>query len=535
MAENDIPTTLPLKSYEEAYPLLRRPYLPAQVWGKVQTTPKNPAEPCAIALFSIGETLFDRFNLLCGSAWGHSFETKREAKTTTSNGRGTRFYCEVEATIVLFGRADSDIGEGVAMTRAGAEMNARAQAYKRAGRKFGPGQCLYACDEILMVRGGEGEDRLCVPEEGEDRWFHPFFDLEGRGRRYVRSRYQAWLNEYGKGIYGEPLDHLALAAVLASSPRVTSVAVPAAIPKETAALTDLAQMPALAAAPAGIPASGPAQNGGAATAPNGGAAPAASGSPPGRPPAAKAEDYLPMADHPVPIAAIRAAAASGYGQHAARALCNLVRGEGQDEHVSRQQLGTVENWLTMLHSLSIPEDALLTAAAHNAKKRTTQERRQALFSQWLARKAAGEQRKAQQGDGEAATPDTPAEQPASQPAASGQPAKEDPAELAQAITELQNRMGEHDYDEQPIVRLAALALGRGPNSRVRLAELGTAMVRTLTELLDCAAAIGWNTERLDRELLDAHGSDQHTTASGRFSAFANTLKDLAESRAGGDS
>jgi hypothetical protein len=70
---------------------------------------------------------------------------------------------------------------------------------------------------------------------------------------------------------------------------------------------------------------------------------------------------------------------------------------------------------------------------------------------------------------------------------------------------------------------------------VKMAELGTAMVRTLTDLLDCAAAIGWNSERLDRELLDAHGADQHATASGRFSAFANTVKDLAESRAGGNS
>ena len=93
-------------------------------------------------------------------------------------------------------------------------------------------------------------------------------------------------------------------------------------------------------------------------------------------------------------------------------------------------------------------------------------------------------------------------------------------------------MGDLDFDERTVVRLAALALGRSPNARVRMSELGTAMVRTLTELLDCAGALGWNSERLDGELLEAHGSDHHATFSGRFAAFANNLKDLAESRRG---
>jgi hypothetical protein len=534
MSATCLPKKLPLESFEEAYPLLRRPYFSAQVYGKLQTTPRNPAEPCAISLYTIGETLFDRFNLFCGSAWDHDFQIKRESKGTASNGRSTRFYCEIEATIILWGDARTDIGEGVALTRAGAEMNARAQAYKRAGRKFGPGQCLYSCDEILMLRGGDGENRLCVPDQGDDRWLHPFFDLDGTGRRYVRSRYQAWLNEYGKEIYGEPLDHLALASILESSPHARTVVVPITIPRETSPLQPSAEHArSLVAAAAPIRASGSQQNGHTAPAQgNGRASEPASGSPQGRPPA-KAHDFLPMADHPAPIAAIRAAGARGYGQDAARALCNLVRGEEQDEHVSRQQLGTVENWLTMLHNLGIPEEALLSAAGHNANRRTTQERRQALFSRWLARKAAGEQPKAAQGDGVPA--ESPPEQPEPHAGAAGQPGKEDPAELAQVMTELQNRMGEHDFGERPVARLAALALGRGPNSRVKMADLGTAMVRALTDLLDCAAAIGWNSDRLDHELLEAHGADQHSTASGRFSAFANTLKDLAESRGAGHS
>lgn len=534
MAENAMPTTLPLDSYEEAIPLLRRPYLASQVYGKVQTTPKNKAEPCVIALYTIGETLFDRFNLLCGGAWDHGFEAKREAKYTPSNSRGTRYYCEVEATIVLFGLPNSDIGEGVAATRAGAEMNARAQAYKRAARKFGPGQCLYACDEILMFRGGEGADRLCVPAEGDDdRWSHPFFDPDGNGRRYVRERYSAWLGEYGKDIYGEPLDHLALAAVLETSPKVTSVAVPAMVPREEPARTR-GPAPKLTAAPSALAPSGSSsQNGGAAEAERNGSAtpPAASKQRSGSRP--QAADYLPMADHPAPIGAIRAAAAHGYGQMVARALCDLVRSEGQDEHVSHQQLGTVENWLTMLNSLSISEEAVIAAVAHNANKRMSQERRQALFSRWLSSKAGGEPPKEPKEGEQPPTADPTGEQPPP-PADTATPGKEDPAELAQAMNELQDRMGDHNYGEQPVARLATLALGRGPNSRVKMADLGTTMVRTLVELLDCAAALGWDSAHLDRELLEAHGSNQHATASGRFSAFANTLKDLAESRTASD-
>ena len=251
MDSNDLPTTLPLQSLEEAIPLLRRPYLSSQVYGKVQNTPKNEAEPCTIALYGIKDTLYDRLNLLCGREWTRKPEVKKEAKLSSSRNREL-FYCEVEVTLTVFGKAESDIGDGFASTRAGAEMTALAQAFKRVGSHFGLGLCLTSCDEVMMIRGGEGEDRLCIPEKGDEPWMHPYFDLEGRGRRYVRSRYKAWLDEYGKDLYGEPLDHLALARVLANSPRVTSVAIPVDVPdlsrpKQPAAPA----MPALVAAPPG--------------------------------------------------------------------------------------------------------------------------------------------------------------------------------------------------------------------------------------------------------------------------------------------
>lgn len=521
MSEQTPPITLPARSYEEAYPWLRRPYMPTQVWAKVQTTPKTPNSPCTIALFSIGETLMDRLNLLCGREWDHHFEKTGEAKS--GSGRELRWYCEVSATITVFGKTESDIGQGIAPTRVGAEMNARAQAYKRTGRKFGPGQCLYACDEILMFRG-DGENQLRLPK-GEDAHLHPYFDEQGHGRRYVRGRYEEWLRETGEAIYGEPLNHLELAVLLQAQAASLAVAIPAAIPAAGsnggAGSIEPAAQQRLVTASNGTPATP--TNGSTVNGHDGAPAPAQQTNEAGSPAA-----YEPMPDYPAPPAAIEAASNAGYSEQVARALCNLARTEGQGDRFLRSQLNVVENWLTALHGLDVPEDVLIGAAAFNAKRRTSQERRQALFSQWLARRAAGAT-PAETGEGE--QPDT-AQQPP-QPQAPGeqpQSASQPQLDRASAIAELQGRMAEHEYGDRPVTRLAALAVGAGPQAQITWGKMKPETLLVLSDLLDCAAALGWDAERLDREVLDAHASSRQQSAAGRFSAFANTLKDMAETR-----
>jgi hypothetical protein len=40
----------------------------------------------------------------------------------------------------------------------------------------------------------------------------------------------------------------------------------------------------------------------------------------------------------------------------------------------------------------------------------------------------------------------------------------------------------------------------------------------------------WSNERLDKETINAHNGNRQDTGAGRFSAFAYSLRDLAESR-----
>ena len=129
---------LPAQSYEEALPYLRAPYKPSQVRALVINVPDNEEAPCGIALYAIGETAMDRFNLVCGANWSRTFDTVDEHQHTVE---GVTYYrVQVQAVVVAFGVAHDDIGEGEAESRAAALMNARAQGWKRAGHWHGPGQ-----------------------------------------------------------------------------------------------------------------------------------------------------------------------------------------------------------------------------------------------------------------------------------------------------------------------------------------------------------------------------------------------------------
>ncbi len=489
---------LPAQSFEEAIPYLRAPYTPSQVRAKILTTPENPSWPCTIALYAIGETQMDRFTLICGSEWDHEFTKLAEEQRGT--GKETKWYCMVAATFEAFGVTHTDIGEGTAPTRAGAEMNARAQASKRAGRKFGPGQCLYACDTIVMFRGSK-PDELRLPK-GDDpkRHLKPYFDKEGQGQAYCRTRYDLWLKETGEREYGAPLDHLAIAEAIRSRPNRAS--------------TNGTQPQQITGS------QGPSRNGGVADShqahaaeTNGAQAPADAE------PAAK--QYAPMPDHPAPDAALKAAQAAGFGEPVARLLSNLARQEGQDSKFTAAQLRAVTNWIAVLGELDVPEDVIVKAITVNAAKNTTQERRQARFAKWLSEKAAGEAPPT----GEA--PETAADAPQDTEAATDA----GPLDPARALAELRKARDDHEYTDRTVTRLAALATGVGPNARVDWPKVTPATLLVLADLLQSAGSLGWKNEQLDKETLKYHNTNSQTSSAGRFAAFANYLTDLAETRA----
>ena len=152
----------------------------------------------------------------------------------------------------------------------------------------------------------------------------------------------------------------------------------------------------------------------------------------------------------------------------------------------------------------------------------SQERRQALFARWLARKAAGEH----DTDGHDPTTNGGPTQEDS-PDTANQPASNGRSDLQRALAELRRKMTEHEYDDQAVTRFAALATGGGPRTQVKWAQVSPDTLLILADLLENAAAIGWSNEQLDQAVRAAHQSSRQNSTAGRFSALANHITDLA--------
>jgi high-affinity Fe2+/Pb2+ permease len=234
-----------------------------------------------------------------------------------------------------------------------------------------------------------------------------------------------------------------------------------------------------------------------------------------------------MPDHPAPPAALEAAQQAGYGEPIARLLTNLARGEGKDAKVGDAQLQAVTNWITVLGELEVAEDVIVKAITHNATKKTSQERRQAKFVKWLSEKASGEADTKNQDPVPGA--EAPGTQTDSQPAANGNGNGQ--LEAGRALAELRQAKTDHEYNDRTVTRIAALATGVGPKARVDWPKVPPETLTVLAELLRSAGSLGWKNDQLDQEVLKYHNSAQQTSAAGRFSAFANYLTDLAETRA----
>jgi hypothetical protein len=511
MAELHTPELLlPAQSFEEALPFLRRPYTPSQVQAKIVNAPEIREAPCTIALYAIGETPMDRFNLVCAREWSHSFETLAEEKTV-KNGK-TSWYCMVCATITVFGISKPDIGESTAPTRAAAEMNARAQAYKRAGRWFGPGQCLYATYEIIMFRGNKA-DELRFPA-GEKGYLRPYFDRQGQGQKYVRGRYQHWLSDTGEEVYGEPLNHLKIAEAIQArmSPR-------AAVLTPTLAVVERGAPNRVAVHESGSDLTGP-----------------------DRALARASERAIgPMPQIAASPAAIAVAQSHKYTELAANALTNLAASQGQTEALSDAQERVVANWLAALARFKVPEAMALEAVAFVAGECDCQETRQAKLAKWLSAKAQADPSTtpdtAAPGTEQAQTTPVPSQASPQHAAADagttqgdGESTEAEEQELAtaQAYVRIHRAMKDHGYDDQVVTRLAALALGAGPRGRVAWDAVPADVLVTIAELLEAAAKLSWSNDTLTKEVIKAHNKTQQGTSTGRFAAFANHLMNAAE-------
>jgi hypothetical protein len=521
---------LPAQSYEEALPYLRAPYLASQIRGLVVNVPDNPDAPCAIALYAIGETAMDRFNLVCAHNWSRTFETLTEEDRST--GGKTLHYCQVRCIVVAFGVLQDDIGEGTGDSHGAAMMNARAQAWKRGAHWHGPGQCLYAAEQIVFWRNDK-DDELTLPKSGEDRHLRPY--MKDKGQKNIRNQYDDWLKKEGEAIYGKPLDHLELYRTIAHhwhdlpAEQQTTALPPAPIETQRAS----------SSGPAAI----------AAAADTGGEPSENTDTPPADRQAATSEAALAtdgeivkiaMPDVPAAEATIRIAESIDLTAEVAQGLSNLARDDGQTDGLNGRQQSTVLNWLVLVSDLGLTSVEILAAINFLAGNGTCQEARQSRFTHWLSEKASGTSAPEQP----AQTSGAAAEQASGSPQAAATDAQaadgerpDDAPDLEEAeidghraLVRINRAMATHGYSDRTVTQLAALAVGVGPKGKVDWDKIPSRTMGVLAELLESAGAVEWTPDFLAKEVLKAHNSTQKSTPAGRFSAFACHLTDLAESR-----
>jgi hypothetical protein len=172
-------TALPVDSFRDAAPHLRRPFTAAAVKFKVQATwPKqNPANGLVVAYID-ARLAVERLNLVCPHLWIDEYQPIQGG-----------LLCR----LTIDGLTRHDIGEGVG-------KGLYSDALKRAAVKFGVGVSLYAIPQSFI---GVADGSAKPKQSGNG----PTLVLTDVGERIIRDRYRTWLALTGTQAFGDPLDH----------------------------------------------------------------------------------------------------------------------------------------------------------------------------------------------------------------------------------------------------------------------------------------------------------------------------------------
>lgn len=170
------------KNLAEAIPELRRPFTPAAVKSKIQSS----FEDAVIVVYYLDARLVgERLNHVCADAWEFTIEPVHGG---------------VMCHLSVFGKTRSDIG-----TSTGQDPEAKAKALisdaiKRAAVHFGIGVSVYAVPKLRLVVGDGSQALVKMNRRGK-----PF--ITTRGEDAARNHYAAWLEARGIQAFGQPLDH----------------------------------------------------------------------------------------------------------------------------------------------------------------------------------------------------------------------------------------------------------------------------------------------------------------------------------------
>ena len=183
----------PCASLDEALKHLRRPPTPEAVRFKVQTVAGEAAQ---IAPYVDARLVFDRLDLVCGEEWTAVFEPLPEplrSRAFDRNGEVTVPPIDVRCQLTLFRLTRQDVGAG------DDPKAAFSDAIKRAAVHFGIGRALYALG-APWLREGDGEGELRRNRRGR-------LIIDSRTEAWLRDGYRRWLDQRGRRMFGEPLDH----------------------------------------------------------------------------------------------------------------------------------------------------------------------------------------------------------------------------------------------------------------------------------------------------------------------------------------
>jgi hypothetical protein len=176
---------LPARDLHEALPYLRRPFTPAAVRWKVQST--FGEKGCMVVGYIDARLVIERLNHVAGSLWSADYEP-------LPNGL---MLCR----LTIDGVTRQDVGSGYV------GKGLWSDSLKRAAVHFGVGVSIYAIPQI----------RLWVSEHGKGKkeWIETFkdskqkvqFRLTDKGIAALRFGYEKWLDTDAGLNFGKPIDH----------------------------------------------------------------------------------------------------------------------------------------------------------------------------------------------------------------------------------------------------------------------------------------------------------------------------------------
>lgn len=176
------PTEFPLDSFREAAPYLRRPFTRNAVKFKLLRHWNGGGE---VATYIDARLVSERLNLVIPDLWFDEYEA-------VAGGKG--LLCK----LTIDGITRRDVGEGYI------GKGLYSDAFKRAAVKFGVGVSLYAIP-AGKIAASDG-DQLLI-EKYKTKKGKEVATLTPAAVAQLRTRYAAWLDNAGVGIFGEPLDH----------------------------------------------------------------------------------------------------------------------------------------------------------------------------------------------------------------------------------------------------------------------------------------------------------------------------------------